>query len=78
MRGYGCRCPARRAPVLGSGHHGQPAPGTSTWVVSTWPLPGVTILDSVMPRHSAAVMNSVVRSGPPNTQASSRLRDFRR
>src|SRR5690242_3753743 len=49
--------------------YGQPAPGTSTSMVRTWPLPGGTISDSVMPRHSAATMNSVVPSGPPRAQA---------
>ncbi len=48
-------------------YHGQPAPGTSTWVVSTRPVPGDTISD--MPRHSAATMNRVVPSGPPGAQA---------
>src|SRR5690242_2439188 len=53
---------AVRADTGRSAAQGQPAPGTSTWVVNTWPLPGVTISVSVMPRHWAAVMNSVVAS----------------
>jgi hypothetical protein len=48
---------------------GQPAPGTSTCVVRTWPLPGATISAALMPRHSAATMNSVVLPGPPRAQA---------
>ena len=38
-------------------------------MASTWPLPGVTISAAVMPCHSAATMNSVVRAGPPSAQA---------
>jgi hypothetical protein len=64
------RAPRRRVPVPGGGHQGRPAPGTSTWVASTRPVPGATISD--MPRHSAATMNSVVPLGPRARRRSSR------
>src|SRR5260370_24653389 len=38
-------------------------------MASPWPLPGATSCGSFIPRHWAATMNSVIRLGPPSTQA---------
>src|SRR5262249_11164924 len=48
--------------------YGQPAPGAGASAVSTWPVRGSANMFSG-PFHTVAVMNSVLRPGPPSAHA---------
>jgi hypothetical protein len=43
--------------------YGQPTPGAGAWAVSTCPVRGSPV--GFSGRHSAAIMNNVLPSGPP-------------